>query len=291
MKKSILAFIAIAIATFTYAQNVGVGTATPAEKLDVNGNVNVQGNLKVNGDAGQPGQVLRVNNDGSQSWANMFGYKNRKMFTSISAWTVPAGVKEIMIEAVGAGGGGAKGGGGSGGAYAVGVYKIAPGTVISIFAGIGGAGSSTETGSGFNGGDSYVILNPQINIAAQGGREATANGIGASPYSYISGDSLIFEQHYRGGLGKTTVESYSQLTATEYVTMRKYGDGGASAHAPHYFQRGTFLSFNTVSLTNISLVYGGSGIYSEYGSGGAGGNTPAGGWGFYGQSGFVAISW
>ena len=35
-----------------YGQNVGVGTNNPTEKLQVNGNINLEGNLKINGVAG-----------------------------------------------------------------------------------------------------------------------------------------------------------------------------------------------------------------------------------------------
>ncbi|MEQ1935687.1 MAG: hypothetical protein ABL962_17660 [Fimbriimonadaceae bacterium] len=38
--------------------NVGIGTTNPAEKLDVNGNINLNGTIKVNGQDGQAGQVV-----------------------------------------------------------------------------------------------------------------------------------------------------------------------------------------------------------------------------------------
>lgn len=40
------------------AQNVGIGTNDPQQKLDVNGNLNVDGAIMPNGDAGSDGQVL-----------------------------------------------------------------------------------------------------------------------------------------------------------------------------------------------------------------------------------------
>ena len=40
------------------AQNVGIGTTTPTEKLDVNGNVKISGYLNFNGNTGTSGQVL-----------------------------------------------------------------------------------------------------------------------------------------------------------------------------------------------------------------------------------------
>jgi trimeric autotransporter adhesin len=46
MKKIFILFIFLSVVKNTSAQNVGIGTTTPAEKLDVNGNVNVSGQLK-----------------------------------------------------------------------------------------------------------------------------------------------------------------------------------------------------------------------------------------------------
>jgi len=50
------------------AQNVGVGTTTPAEKLDVNGHIRTSGELKPGGVAGQAGQVLTSNGNGTMQW-------------------------------------------------------------------------------------------------------------------------------------------------------------------------------------------------------------------------------
>lgn len=53
------------------AQNVGIGTTTPAEKLDVSGNIRTTGEIKPNGVAGQANQVLTSNGNGTMSWAAM----------------------------------------------------------------------------------------------------------------------------------------------------------------------------------------------------------------------------
>ena len=52
MKKIVLFISTLLNFFWCVAQNVGVGTATPTEKLDVNGNLNVNGQLKINGNAG-----------------------------------------------------------------------------------------------------------------------------------------------------------------------------------------------------------------------------------------------
>jgi uncharacterized protein (TIGR02145 family) len=53
------------------AQNVGIGTPNPTEKLDVTGNINVTGTIKANGVAGTAGQVLTNNGGNSMSWASV----------------------------------------------------------------------------------------------------------------------------------------------------------------------------------------------------------------------------
>lgn len=50
------------------AQNVGIGTTSPAEKLDVAGNIKTSGEIKPNGVAGQAGQVLTSNGNGTMQW-------------------------------------------------------------------------------------------------------------------------------------------------------------------------------------------------------------------------------
>ena len=95
------------------------------------------------------------------------------------------------------------------------------------------------------------------------------------------------------GLGKLSEESYSQRTSNEYVTVRKYGDGGINMYNPNVCQRGTHFTFNSVSFLNIGLIYGGlaGNFYLLEGTGGAGGNTPNGQWGYDGGFGMVVISW
>ncbi len=78
MKKLILlSFMALAIQV--KAQNVGIGTATPNEKLDVTGNINVTGTIKANGVGGTAKQVLQSNGNGTMGWANA-AYNNNTRF-------------------------------------------------------------------------------------------------------------------------------------------------------------------------------------------------------------------
>lgn len=67
MKQLIFSFIILNVALNSFSQNVGVGTTTPSEKLDVKGNLNVQGTIKANGIQGLNGEVLSSTGSGL-SW-------------------------------------------------------------------------------------------------------------------------------------------------------------------------------------------------------------------------------
>lgn len=273
-------------------QQVGVGTSSPTERLDVNGNVNVRGQLKINGQGGQPGQVLQMGANGLQQWTSAFGYKNRREFFSAGTFTVPAGVREIMIDAVGAGGGGAKGGGGAGGGRGIAVVKVAPGQVFNITVGLPGAGSTTELGFAQSGFPSEVTGPAGLQVMGEGGGQASTDNPGEPFVGPVVGDSVIYMQAMYGQPGELTIETFQQRTATEYITVRQYGNGGASPLPPYSQQKGAYFAFNTATLLNLRLVYSpSSDSYGNWGSGGAGGNTRNGQWGSSGQRGRVAIMW
>jgi hypothetical protein len=59
----------LALQSIAYAQNVGVGTTNPLQRLDVNGNIRLTGAIMPNGDAGITGQALISNGPGQPaSW-------------------------------------------------------------------------------------------------------------------------------------------------------------------------------------------------------------------------------
>ena len=86
MKQVITILLLAFLALSSNAQNVGVGTTTPIEKLDVNGNVNVGGTIKANGVAGGIGQVLSTTGTGL-AWVNGIYTLNS---TNFSSTTVPS---------------------------------------------------------------------------------------------------------------------------------------------------------------------------------------------------------
>ncbi len=174
--KRIINFIAMLLfATASGAQNVGIGTTTPSEKLDVNGNINVTGTVKVNAVDGTAGQVLMKNSAGVFSWGNVGQYNHTIGFSPTSilsntvySWTVPTSVTKIFVENWGGGGGGASGGGGGGGGYAASEWNVIPGAIFSITVGAGGAGATTS-GTDAIDGNSTIVQQGAIQLLAYGG--------------------------------------------------------------------------------------------------------------------------
>ena len=96
------------IGTFRGNGNVGIGNYTPAERLDVTGNINVTGTIKANDIAGQAGHVLTTDHNGNLAWnynTAMYPYFMAFKTPASTSWTVPAGVTKIFVEGWGGGGG------------------------------------------------------------------------------------------------------------------------------------------------------------------------------------------
>lgn len=106
MKFSALLFNCL-LSIYAFSQNVGIGNTNPGERLDVNGNINLNGTIKTNGVDGSSGQVLMKDNNGNLVWGDMSEFWN--LATSIAAgagiWTVPTGVTRVWVEVWGGGGG------------------------------------------------------------------------------------------------------------------------------------------------------------------------------------------
>jgi hypothetical protein len=64
-------------------QNVGISTTVPSEKLDVNGNINFSGALKVNGNSGQQGDALLTTVSGAE-WAKLIYILKPSSYTSFN---------------------------------------------------------------------------------------------------------------------------------------------------------------------------------------------------------------
>jgi hypothetical protein len=66
--------------------NVGIGTGTPAAKLDVNGDINVETRILLNNLPGNAGQVLTSSGSGNAQWRNA-AYGNSDRFLFISSFS------------------------------------------------------------------------------------------------------------------------------------------------------------------------------------------------------------
>ncbi len=164
---------------FLYAQNVGIGTTNPTEKLDVNGNINLNGLLKVNNSTGSPGQVLMKSSSNSLVWGdpsvngsggNSNGYKHNFVIASNGSGTfsVPSDVTNVLVEIWGAGGSGAIstatevynadivyslniGGGGGGGGYLRALLNVTAGQNLNYYVGAGRIGNGDSSTLNING--------------------------------------------------------------------------------------------------------------------------------------------
>jgi hypothetical protein len=141
MRKVFLLQVFILIVYVTFGQHVGVNKTNPSEALDVNGNIALNGTIKVNGDAGTAGAVLTSNGAGGIGWQPAGGaaFSRMRVFNSsvlLQHWNVPAGVTRIMVEGWTGGGTAVQIGGqwfsGGSGAYIKGIVEVTPGTSITI---------------------------------------------------------------------------------------------------------------------------------------------------------------
>ena len=282
MKKALCIYFLLQ-SIFAVGQNVGIGTNAPAQKLDVNGNINVSGNIQVNNTAGQPNQVLMTNSNGNTVWGNYCDFKYSVSFQTTPAgqWTVPAGVTKIMIEAWGGGGGGAAGGGGGSGAYAQTVVNVTPGSALTITVGTGGVGAANQAANGLEGTASQTSGAAVVYASFGNGATAITPGLGGNN-AYTTVYILVY-----GNNGNPTIETYAQRSSTEYVTIRKYGDGGKAVMFNSNEGTGSTFTFNTVTLSNISLIKSMQGTAA--GAGGGGGPDNGISWGARGSDGLVII--
>jgi hypothetical protein len=84
--------------------------------------------------------------------------RSMQVFTASGSFTVPAGVTQLRVRVLGAGGGGAgasagnAGGCGGAGGYAEGIYVVTPGQVITVTIGAAAGGGASGNNAGGNGG-------------------------------------------------------------------------------------------------------------------------------------------
>jgi hypothetical protein len=219
-QKPALTLVISFLFTSLMAQKVGINKASPTEALDVNGNVNISGTLKANGLAGTSGQVLLSTGSGL-TWGSSAGYKHCQMFyvAGSSSWIVPAGVKEIMVEAWGGGSGYGDNVGGTSGSYARVVQTVTAGSSINYTIGDGGGYNSP-------GGNTTVSV-PAGTLTALGGGAVTYSGsyaiYGANAMN-PAGSMAAF--YLSGNRGTATRYEFGQKSSTVYTQTTYLGSGG-----------------------------------------------------------------
>ena len=253
----------------------------------MNGNINLTGTIKVNGQDGSAGQVLMKNNSGLLSWGSLSEYKNFRVFgftfaNATQTFTVPAGVNKIAVEIWSGGGGGSIGGGGGGGGYAYCVLDVFPSGTVNIIVGNGGQGGLSGA-AGQMGGSSSVSFST-ISLGVGGGFGAFVNfpGFGGNLNSYSGGLDIV---SYYGQTGRKNQLSFQQISATEFVRYTKYGNGGIAPFQPNTGGEGGQAFVSTTTGFTLDEIFGAQGI--GVGEGGGGGLSN----GYPGAAGRVIVRW
>ena len=285
----------------TSSKYVGIGTNTPAAKLDVNGGVKIGSQTTCT--SAQEGTLRYSPIIGLQlcynsAWQTVYNVCPAGATCSISGgyyiiswkkvgsytWTVPTGVTSVDYLVVADGGAGCSGGGGAGG--------LRQGTSLAVMGSVGvtvgdggysvsnggnsAFGTITATGGGHGG---YWASGGSANSGSSGG--SGGGGIGAG-YVSGSGGSGVSGQGNSGGSGCCVGGTYDAC-----------GGGGGAGGAG---SAGTADVPNTAggaglqsSISGSSVVYaaGGKGAATSPAAGAA--NTGNGGSGAAGGSGIVII--
>lgn len=254
MNKIFLSVLAMILVSGSMAQNVGVRTTTPAYPLDVNGDINTNGALRVSGSPGTGGQVLRSNGNGTMAWDDMCQYNNFVSLQSAAGntWTVPAGVTRVLIEIWGSGGGGCVLAGGGGGGYLKAHFTVTPGSSIAYTTGDGGLGAGSASA---NTGNTTTCTVGSVVLSVFGGQGAlfltASNGQsgGGGGYSVTAGFSNFMGM--QGEPGQSQERNYFQFNSTTYYESGKAGRGGNSGNAATGGLGQTYL-YNT---TGAALIF------------------------------------
>jgi trimeric autotransporter adhesin len=252
--------------TIRASGNVGIGTADPAAKLEVAGDVKM-GNSNATCSSTLAGSQ-RFNSskktmefcDGI-SWMSMTPQPKSMTITSSSSsttFTTPGGtnantVYKITVVGGGGGGGGGStynsggsgycshgGAGGGGGTVVAKVSSLNAGTALSISIGSGGAGSSNSLG--VSGGDTSVVLGATVLIrGGGGGGGGSASGsilgsAGAGGVGSASGASVLFvvpgSAGRRGAQGGSSLLGFGGSAANGCGNSGESGTGYGSGGGP-----------------------------------------------------------
>ena len=303
---STLVFIFISFSSYT--QNVGIGTNNPSEKLDVNGNINLTGIVKINSSGGAPGQVLMRGDGTSMTWGDpsLCGqFKHNYVATSLGgpiSFTVPGNdsVNYVLVELWGAGGAGTQttatihycydpngtgacdgvapyyiqfGSGGGGGGYLRALCKVSGGYIFHGTVGVGGSSPGQK-------GDSTTLFAGHHKLVAQGGyggdtvnsnfyyTNARQGGGYAIQRVTSRTDSVL--QYWTGEFGK------DGAITNNYNHDADFGKGGDPGNTVNPGGTGGFFDVNGtyVNGTVTSITMNGMGSTASKQPGGGGASNP-----------------
>jgi hypothetical protein len=270
--------------------NTGLGIGNPADRLHVNGDLNLNGMLKANGISGDEGQMLVATGSGGLDWVDQCDFKNFKDFFNPATthnWTVPAGVDHVIFELWGAGGGGGASGGGASGSYVKLLLDVTPGNMYTITVGEGGNGQTTIA-SATNGSASFVIGPGIISLSASGGGAGTNfPGLGGSTPSVSTGMNKAIRQ--RGANGHANSIAYTEYASGSFASVIHFGEGGKAFNGPEG-GTGAVEVKNTVSGAIIYTKNGRPGMTPGGGGGGNPGTTTS-AVSHAGANGYVIVRW
>ena len=124
-----------------------------------------------------------------------------------TSWTCPANVYTAYVSCWGAGGGGGEGpnnnagGGGGGGAYASSTISVTPGTIYSIYVGIGGPAATVNNTDGTSGENSTFAT---TTLVAEGGKFGYAANTGGAGGNTTVSVGQVERAGGTGGAGQNT---------------------------------------------------------------------------------------
>lgn len=187
---------------------VGVGTNTPAEKLDVAGTIQASGTVKVAGTSSAGGDIKLY--EDTDNGTNYVGFQAPASVTADLLWTLPAadGTADQVLKTDGAGalGWATAGGGGGGGANAQvftssGTFTIPSGVTnvkVTVVGGGGNGGSRTTQGASGGGGGGGVAIKWLTGLTAGNTLDVTVGTV-ANTSSVASGTETISTISATGG--------------------------------------------------------------------------------------------
>ena len=157
------------------------------------------------------------------------GYESGSSYSTFT-WTVPTGVRRVLFEVTGAGGGAATDGsgnryGGAAGEHREGTFPVTPGTTITIIVGRGGTSnySSPITVAGTPGGTSMISSGGNW-VEAAGGGGASTSAVGAAQ---SGGNSTnVYPVVFPGVVGASTTPWETDSHAYRFRGADTYGTGG-----------------------------------------------------------------